>query len=255
MLSRLLLILGILLCAACAGEQPRGPVVLAASSLQPALQQVADAWTAQGHPPPVIAFAGTPALARQVQGGAPADIVFFADELWMDALEGQDQLSPGSRRALLGNTLVLVTPSSDKRFRISADPRAALIALGDGRLAMADPDSVPAGRYGEAALRSMGVWELVEGKVVPTENVRASLALVERGEAAMGLVYASDAAATSSALHSLPLPTAAQPPIRYPAALLAGSRHSDARAFLDFLASEEAASIFARSGFPRLTKR
>jgi molybdate transport system substrate-binding protein len=223
------------------GEPEQGPVVLAASSLQESLEEVGRAWAAQGHPAPVLSFAGTSALARQVEQGAPADLFVSADEEWMDTLAGQDLLRAGSRTDLLGNRLVLVTRKGGTVRRL-AD-------LGDGKLALADPAAVPAGKYARASLENLGQWQAVEASVVPAENVRAALALVERGEAALGIVYVTDALASKGVEVLETLPESSHPPIRYPGAVLAGSKHPDAAAFLGFLSSDEARAIFARHGF------
>ena len=229
--------------AACgdADESPRGPVVLAASSLQESLEEIADAWAADGHPAPVLAFAATSALARQIERGAPADVFVSADQDWMDMLEGQGLLREGTRSDIVGNRLVLVR-GKDAAARELAD-------LGEGRLALADPIAVPAGRYARAALESLGQWDMVAGRVVPAENVRAALALVERGEAALGIVYATDAAASTEAEIVRELPADSHPRIRYPAAVLASSAHPDAVAFVDFLQSAPAQEVFRMHGF------
>lgn len=232
--------------AACnAPEKPApGPVVLAAASLQEALTEAAGAWTAQGHAEPVLSFAGTSALARQIEQGAPADLFVSADEEWMDTLEGKSLLRTGTRVDLMGNRLVLVT-------RTGGTVRA-LADIGQGKLALADPAAVPAGRYAEAALESLGLWQGLEDNVVPAENVRAALALVERGEAPLGVVYATDAQASDAVEVLESFPAESHPPIRYPAAVLAGSQHPDAAGFLAFLSSAEARRIFAARGFGAL---
>ncbi|MBD3730219.1 MAG: molybdate ABC transporter substrate-binding protein [Sphingomonadales bacterium] len=238
MLARLLAaFLPILLVAACAPSAQHGPVVLAASSMQEAVDDIADAWAAAGHPRPVVSFAGTPALARQVEAGAPADIFISADEQWMDVLAQKQLIRPATRRDIAGNELVFIVPAS------SADVPQS------GPLAMADPDSVPAGRYGKAALEQLGRWDALKPRIVPTENVRAALALVERGEAPQGLVYASDAAASKAVKVAEVIPADSHPPIRYPMAVLAASRHPDAQGLADFIASPAGQAILQRHGF------
>lgn len=243
--------------AACSAEAPApaGPVVLGPSSLQEALGDAADNWTAQGHARPVLSFAGSPTIARQIAGGAPADIVLLADEQWMDQLEGQDLLASGTRRALLGNRLVLIAPVGEARKAIAPNLNDLPTLLGTNRLAMADPDSVPAGRYGKMALQTLGLWDQLSNRIAPTENVRAALALVERGEAPLGIVYASDMAASDKVILAAEIPEDAQPAIRYPVAILASSTHADARGFLAYLASPEAEAIFARYRFFRLAEQ
>jgi molybdate transport system substrate-binding protein len=229
------------LAGSCAPQTEAGPVVLAAASLTEALEQVADAWAADGHARPVLSFAGTPALARQVEGGAPADIVVFADTQWMDVLARRGLIDPATRRDLLGNRLVLVKPAGG--------PSVTLETLGEGRLALADPGSVPAGRYARASLESLGLWSALAGRVVPAENVRAALALVERGEVELGIVYASDALVSDGVEQVASLPADSHPPIRYPVAVLAASEHRDSASFAAFLSSEEALAIFSQHGF------
>lgn len=241
-LRRLLLGLSLVLLAACgASDSARGPVVLAASSLQDALTEAGEAWAADGHAAPAFSFAATSALARQVEQGAPADLFLSADEAWMDRVEQRGRLRVGSRTEWLGNRLVLVA-GKDGTVRSLAD-------LGQGHLALADPKAVPAGKYAKAALQNLGVWDAVERRVVPAENVRAALALVERGEASLGLVYATDAAASDGVDVVRELPAASHPPIRYTAAILAASDHPDAEGFLAFLQSGEARETFAAHGF------
>lgn len=243
MLRALLVALVLSLSAACgeANESARGPVVLAASSMQESLADVAGAWAADGHPAPVLSFAATSALARQIERGAPADVFVSADRDWMDTLAEQGLLREGTRRDIVSNRLVLV--------RRKGAARRDLADLGAGKLALADPVAVPAGRYAKAALGTLGQWHTVEGKVVPAENVRAALALVERGEAALGIVYATDAAASDKVEVVRELPADSHPPIRYPAAVLASSEHPDAAAFLAFLQSSEAQGVFRKHGF------
>jgi molybdate transport system substrate-binding protein len=236
-----LLFPALLACSEAADQPAPGPVVLAASSLQESLEEVGRAWAAEGHAAPVLSFAASSALARQVEQGAPADLFVSADEEWMDKLEGQDLLRAGTRGDVLTNRLVLVTRKGGA-VRSLAD-------LGDGKLALADPGAVPAGKYAKALLESLGQWQAVEAKVVPAENVRAALALVERGEAALGIVYTTDALASDGVEVLETFPEASHPPIRYPAAVLASSAHADAAAFLAFLSSDKARLIFTRHGF------
>lgn len=232
-----------------ARAQSAAPVVLAAASLQEALGEAADAWARQRHPRPVLSFAGSSALARQVEAGAPADLFISADEAWMDHIDQRGLLASGSRRVIAGNRLVLIAPlDSPVTLRIAKGFPLAR-ALGVGRLAMADPAAVPAGRYGRAALEALGVWAVVEPRVVRSENVRAALALVERGEAPLGIVYATDAAASRKVRVVGVFPASSHPPIRYPAAQLKTAKAKDASAFLAFLGSRQARVILARHGF------
>ena len=235
--------------AACGAEQARGPTVLAAASLQEAVGEVADAWAQEGNARPVLSFAGTPALARQVEAGAPADLILSADEQWMDELERGGFLRDGTRRDLLGNTLVLVTARDAARGQGWSEGESLTALVGDARLAVADTDSVPAGRYARAALESMREWAALERALVPAENVRAALALVERGQTEFGIVYATDAQASERVTVLGTFPARFLPPVRYPVARLEGSTNPDAARFLAYLGSPRARAIFERHGF------
>lgn len=229
--------------------QERGPLVLAAASLQEAMNEAAEVWTARGHPRPVISFAASSALARQIEAGAPADLFVSADEAWMDHVAGKGLLRSGTRVTFLSNRLVLVAPAGSKTRLTIVRGFPLARALGNGRLAMADPDAVPAGKYGKAALGKLGVWQGVEGKLARTENVRAALALVERREAPLGIVYATDARASMLVRVVGKFPASTHPPITYPVAVLQSSRNGKAEAFRRFLISREGKAIFARRGF------
>lgn len=227
----------------------RGPLVLAAASMQEAMTAAAEAWARQGHARPVLSFAGSSALARQIRAGAPADLFLSADDDWMRDVEQAGFVVRGTRTNMVGNRLVLVTPNRKPvRLRIGrAMPIAR--ALGNGRLAMADPDSVPAGKYGKAALTSLGVWPSVAGRIARGDNVRAALALVQRGEVPLGIVYATDARVASGVAIVGAFPARSHPPIHYPIARLTSSRHREAEAFRRFLLSSTGRAIFTRYGF------
>ena len=248
-LLRLFPLLFALLLAPAAMAQARGPVVLAAASLQESLTEAADAWAAKGHPKPVLSFAASSALARQVIAGAPADLFLSADEPWMDAAAKAGMLRAGTRATLLGNRLVLIAPAASRARLTIARGFPLARALGSGRLALADPGAVPAGKYAKAALAHLGVWSGVAGRVAPAENVRAALARVERGAAPVGVVYATDARASTAVRIVGVFPASSHPPIRYPVAVLKASRHRDAGAFRAFLFSKRGRAIFARHGF------
>lgn len=252
-LARTLALVAALLIAACAQapaggpaqEPAQGPVVLAASSLQEALEDAARTWADQGHAQPVLSFAGSSALARQVEAGAPADLFLSADEEWMNYLQRKALLREGSRHDLLTNRLVLVAA----RGTPPLEPAGLGAALARGRLALADPAAVPAGKYAQAALASLGLWQTVAAQVVPAENVRGALALVERGEVPFGIVYATDARASAKVVVAFTFPESSHPPIRYPAAVLKASQHPDAAAFAAFLASPQGQALFRARGF------
>ncbi len=214
------------------------------------MTDAADAWARAGHPRPVVSFAASSALARQAMAGARADLFISADEEWMDAVAAKNMLRPGTRRDLLGNRLVLVAPLMSARGSVPLGQRGALArVLGEGRLAMADPDAVPAGRYGKAALEKLGDWPSVAGRIARAENVRAALALVERRAAMLGVVYATDARASNKVRVVAVFPADSHPPIRYPIAILARSAHPDAAGFHAFLLSRRGQAIFRRHGF------
>lgn len=247
--ARLIVLVALLLGACGSAPEPVGPVVLAASSMQEAVTEAAEACTQEGHAPPVLSFAASSAIARQVEGGAPADLVITADAEWMDWLEERALIDPASRRAIAGNMLVLVC-----RCEVDPQQEAAnldqLLSAPNIRLAIAEPQSVPAGRYAKAALEGMGWWDGEAGRIVPAENVRAALALVERGEAEYGIVYNSDFWAASDEIGLLAtIDPALHPQISYPAAIMANSAHPEAQAFLDFLSSARGQGILDAHGF------
>ena len=243
----LLLVLSLGLLAA-APATPRPPLVLAAASLQEAMSAAAVAWAKAGHPKPVLSFAASSALARQVEAGAPADLFASADEQWMDEVQRRGLLAAGTRATFVGNRLVVVAPAAS-RVRLNLVAPGGTAALARGPLAMADPGSVPAGLYGRAALQTLGGWRAVQPHVVAAENVRAALALVERGAAPFGIVYATDARASRAVRVAGVFPAASHPPIRYPVARLKRSASADAEAFRRFLVSPAGLAIFRRYGF------
>jgi molybdate transport system substrate-binding protein len=232
-----------------AAAQPRGPLVLAAASLQEALNAAADVWARKGHPRPVTSFAASSALARQVEAGAPADLFISADEEWMDYLASKRLVRPNTRVSFLFNNLVIVAPAASS-VRLTIAPGFPLArTLGNGRLAMADPDAVPAGKYGKEALTRLGVWASVQDKVARAENVRAALVLVDRGEAPLGIVYTTDALADRSVRIVGTFPPRSHTLISYPVAVLAASTDPNAEAFRGFLLSAEGKAVFHRFGF------
>lgn len=226
-----------------------GPLVFAAASLKNALDAAADAWIRETGQRVVISYAGSSALARQIERGAPADIFVSADLEWMAHLAAKGLVQETSVVKLLGNRIVLVAPATSNAA-IEIEPGFDLAGLtGDGRLAMANTDAVPAGRYGKAALETLGVWESVRDRLARAENVRAALALVSTGEAPLGIVYETDAAADPDVRVVGRFPRETHPPVVYPAALVGGSAHSDAATFLKFLQSDTARDVFEAQGF------
>jgi molybdate transport system substrate-binding protein len=248
-LLALLVVVMAMLTAPVVARDKQAPLVLAAASLQESMNAAADAWSAKGHPRPRISFAGSSALARQIEAGAPADLFVSADEPWMDELEGKKLLKPGTRVSFLRNTLVLIAPRTSKT-KLTVRPNMPLAeALGSSRLAIADPNGVPAGIYAKQALTKLGVWNSVQTKLAPAENVRAALALVSRGAAPLGVVYGTDASADPSVKIIGTFPQNSHKPISYPVARLAASRNPEAEGFRRFLISGEGKAIFHRFGF------
>jgi molybdate transport system substrate-binding protein len=235
-----------LLCGAVSADEV---TVFAAASMANALAEIGPQFEAATGHDLVISLAGSSALARQIQQGAPADVFISANPDWMDRLEADGLLEAGTRFDLVGNSLVLIA-HDPAAAEVEIGPDLDLAALvGDGRLAMALVDAVPAGIYGKTALDKLGLWDRVADRVAQTDNVRAALVLVATGEAPYGIVYATDAAASDNVSVIGTFPADSHPPIVYPAADLA-TRDIPAEAdFLDFLRGPEARAAFARQGF------
>ena len=240
----------LLLVIAPAAAQETKLTVFAAASLKTALDEVNAAYmAANGGKTVVASYAGSNALAKQIEEGAPADIFISADLAWMDHLEDEKLIRGGTRSSLLGNRIVLIAPK-DSPTTVKLEKGVDLAtALGDGRLAMANTDSVPAGKYGKAALEKLGAWEGLKGKTAQAENVRAALLLVSRAEASLGIVYKTDAASDPSVTIVDTFPTDTHPPIVYPAAIIAGMKSADAGAYLRFLRTPQAVAAFEKQGF------
>ncbi|MDE2445612.1 MAG: molybdate ABC transporter substrate-binding protein [Alphaproteobacteria bacterium] len=229
--------------------------VFAAASLKTALDQVNAQWKAETGKQAIITYAASNALAKQIEAGAPADVFFSADLAWMAYLQDKGLVAKGSDVPLLGNQIVLVAAKDSKvDIRIEKDFKLAE-AIGTSKLAMGNVDSVPAGKYGKAALESLGVWPLVEGKVAQAENVRAALKLVDTGEASLGIVYASDAKADPAVKVIGAFPDNSHSPIIYPAAVLSDSKNEDAQTFVTYLRSTKAKAIFEAQGFSTLIRQ
>lgn len=224
-------------------------VVFAAASLKEALDAAVKPFEkARGHRV-AISYAGSNALARQIDNAAPADLFVSADTDWIDYVESRGLAVPGSRRDLLANDLVLIAPAaSTVTARLVAGVDIAKL-LGDGRLALANPAAVPAGRYAKASLSALGAWGAVEGRVAAAENVRAALALVARGEAPLGVVYRTDAMAERNVRIVDTFPAATHPPIVYSMVRLARAKSPACAELAAYLASGEARAIFERFGF------
>lgn len=244
---------GMALCPALSGaaEASRPILVFAASSLTDVMDDLAHAFTVATGIAVKTSYAATSLLAKQIEAGAPADVFFSADTEWVDYVEGHKLLKPGTRRDVAANRLVLIAPL-DSRVQIKIAPHFNLAgALGEGKLATGDPDSVPVGRYAKSALQKLGAWDAVASHLVPAENVRSALAFVARGEAALGIVYATDAKAESRVKVVDVFPESSHPPIVYPMALTAGAS-ADAARFAAFVTSAAGARIFRQYGFQPL---
>ncbi|MDE2991356.1 MAG: molybdate ABC transporter substrate-binding protein [Chloroflexota bacterium] len=224
-------------------------IVLAAASTAHVIDEVIGQFDAGPDDSVVASYAGTSALARQIESGAPADIFLAANEAWMDHVEAQGLIEPGSRQVLAGNRLVFVTSISDMA---AFEPSATLDLPGlldGGRLAIGNPDHVPAGIYARQALEALGLWPDVRSQLAPAADVRAALALVARGEAPLGIVYATDAARIEG-MHVLgTIPALLHEPVVYPVVLIAGRASPLATRFFEFLTGPEGRAAFARAGF------
>jgi len=230
-------------------------VIFAAASLKNALDEIAATWSKDtGKPAPKISYAASSALAKQMEQGAPADMFISADLDWMDYVQGKNLIKNDTRFNLLGNKIVIIAPKDSKSTTLAIKGDELARALAGDRLSMANVDAVPAGKYGKAALEKLGAWNAVKDSIAQAENVRAALLLVARGEAPLGIVYSTDAAAEPNVKIVATFPEDSHPPIIYPAALTKDSSNADAKAFLDFLRSAKARASFEKQGFTVLVK-
>ena len=244
------------LAVACGGEPageanaPRPVVVAAASSLTDVMEAIGDLHAAEGRAEPRFSFAATSELVRQIEQGAQVDVFVSADSDWMDYLAEKKLIDPATRRDVATNTLVLIAPAGNP-FDLVIGPGMELRQMLDGgRIAIANPDGVPAGKYAKQALEHFGAWDELEGAVARTENVRAALRFVEAGEAAAGIVYETDALAAGDKVVIVGrFPASSHAPIVYPAAAVSGGQMEAAKAFLDFLVTDKARAAFAGAGF------
>lgn len=223
--------------------------VYAAASTTNAVTKIANMFSAMNKGEVTLSFASSSTLAKQIENGAPADVYISANKKWMDYLENKNMIESKTRFDLLGNRIVLITPLADKR-KVDIVPGFKLAELlGQGRLSMGDPDHVPAGIYGKKALESLGIWKEVAPLVARAKDVRAALALVERGETPFGIVYATDAAISRKINVAGIFPENSHPVIVYPAAIMIGRQTPAAMRFLAFLKSDAARSVFETYGF------
>jgi len=249
---RVAAVLAALLCCGMVGaaEPASRPVtVFAAASLTNVLDELGREFTLATGVPVRFSFGSSSILARQIEAGARAEVYFSADEEWMDHLARRSRIVDSSRRNVVGNQLVLIAPRASK-VQLVIEPGFPLVAaLGKGRLATGDPDSVPAGRYARAALASLGVWNgVVEQRLVRAEDVRHALMFVARGEAPLGIVYATDARVDDRVRIVGTFPAGSHPPITYPVALTPRAG-PDAERFVQFVLGAAGRAAFVRSGF------
>jgi molybdate transport system substrate-binding protein len=223
--------------------------VFAAASLKDALDENVRVHRPRTGDRIVVSYAASSALAKQIENGAPADLFISADLEWMDYLAARKLIDAQSRSNLLSNRLVLIAPAGSS-VKLDVAPNFPLAAaLGGGRLSIADPEHVPAGKYARSALESLGVWGSVAGRTARAENVRAALVLVSRGEAPLGIVYRTDALADVRVRTVAEFPESSHPPIVYPAALIASRKSPTARDFLEYLKSQAARVLWTKHGF------
>jgi molybdate transport system substrate-binding protein len=233
---------------ACLGVKAETITVFAAASLKESLDAVARLYESGGADRIVVSYAASSALAKQIESGAPADVFISADLDWMDYLEQRKLIKSATRQNLLRNRIVLIAPAASKAVVAIAPGFALRALLGDGRLAMANPDAVPAGKYGKAALEFLGVWKDVQSRVAGAENVRAAMVLVSRGEAPLGIVYKTDAAADPKVRIVGEFPENSHPPIIYPGAVTSSGKPA-AEGFLAWLGRPMARGVFEKYGF------
>ena len=244
-------LIGILLLvlAGIAQAEPRDVTVYGAASLTNALQDIGAKFGASGGAKVKFSFAASSLLARQIEAGSDADMFFSADTEWMTYLADRSLVQTATRKDVLGNHLVLIAPTNST-VQLEIKPGFPLAqALGDGRLAVADPDSVPAGKYARQALTSLGVWGSVAERLVRAENVRVALTYVARAEAPLGIVYETDAKAEPKVKSIGTFPPNSHLPIVYPVALTTHSTSAEAKAFLAYVEGPQAADIFRKYGF------
>jgi molybdate transport system substrate-binding protein len=224
--------------------------VFAAASLTNALSDIGKLFVEKKMGGFTASYLSSSTLAKQIENGAGANVFISADEKWMDYLAKEKLIDPSTRFNLLGNRLVLIAPADSKLVEVNISHNFDLAGLlAGGKLAMGDPAHVPAGIYGREALETLGVWQSVRSSVARESDVRAALTLVARGEASLGVVYATDAAFTKKVKVVGTFPEESHPPIVYPAALVAGNETPVARSFLEFLKTPQAKAVFEKYGF------
>jgi len=242
-----LIVIGRALPSLAATEQ--SVTVFAAASLSGALSELAAAYQQRKNVRVRTVFAASSTLAKQILNGAPADIYISANLDWMDRVEQSGLVKAGSRRPILTNALSLIAPSAQAHQIDLAAPNSVLQALEGGRLAIGDPDHVPAGMYAKHALRTLGQWQSLKDHIAPAADVRAALAFVAQGAVNLGVVYASDTVGRARIVEVARFPRSSYPPIIYPMAIIDQHERPDVRLFFRFLQSDDAHAIFSRYGF------
>ena len=224
--------------------------VFAAASLTNAMQDIAKEYKKEKNVDVVSSFASSSTLARQIEAGAPADLFISADQKWMDYAVDKKAIDAATRETLLGNSLVVVAPKASEQADIAVEANTPWTSLlKGGRLAVGDPDHVPAGIYAKEALQKLGAWETLSPKLAPAEDVRGALALVERSEAPLGIVYGSDAVASKGVKVVGTFPEDSHQKVEYPIAIIDGHKNATVSAFYDYLKGPQASEIFKRYGF------
>ena len=247
----------LLICASAEAGQAQTTgklVVFAAASLATALNAIQPIFTTDKGQPVAISYGSSGTLAKQIEQGAPADVFISADTKWIDYLQKKNLLATGTRRDLLSNELVLIEPA-DGQTKLKIKPGFDLATLaGDGKIAVCTIASCPAGIYAKGAFTKLGVWSAVEPKLAQAANVRDALALVARGEAKYGVVYATDAKAEPKVRVVDVFPADSHTPIVYPVAVVASSKNANAAVFEAFLTSQAAVKILTKQGFKFVSK-
>jgi len=224
--------------------------VFAAASLTDAMKDISTQWAQEGHPALRMSFGSSSTLARQIEQGAPANLFASADQKWMDYLAERKLIAPDTRKDLLGNELVLVVAADKPRHVTIGQGFDLLGMLGpNGRIATGDPAHVPVGIYAEQALRKLGLWDAVSPRLARADDVRSALLLVERGEAPVGIVYATDAAVSKGVMVAGVFPADSHDPVSYPFAVTKSGDTPEARALMTYLAGPQAREVFLKRGF------
>lgn len=220
--------------------------VYAAASLTNAVNELETLYEQKNKTEVKTSYAGSSTLAKQIEAGAPADVFMSADVQWMDYLQNKQLVVPTDRINLLGNRLVVITPK-DRPIKLKMDKSVDPTKVIQGKLCTGDTKSVPVGKYAKQALSSLGWWEKLEPRLVETEDVRAALNFVARGECQVGIVYATDAAISKDVVVAGIFPENTHPPIIYPVGLI--KKNADSVKFYKFLQSGQAKAVFKKYGF------